>query len=986
MALFIPPNVRATDSNANPLSSATWSFYLTGTLTPATVYSNPGLTTPLGAVVTSDAGGAFVNIFLNPDIIYRAILRKSDGTTIVEDADPYDRAVSQADIASQIADLATADDVSSAIATEASVRNAADTAIGVQITTLQSAVSKGRLGYATWALLHAAFPAYDNSHAYAVGDTIRDQSAFWVAIASTTGHVTPTLPTTLNSYWQLITSSPSTFIAEVPTTDTATHTDPVTSGTVNNTGVFKFDLSTNDWTRLYDVDSVAATTAATAAAASAAQAAALFADSTFLGEESDAFGLDFNQTAAYRMISNTAGVTTFSSPLALIIDEYATTAFPTRTLNSDGTRSYTVHNLYPTNTTSSSAATRNVTTIVGHTYTVYSVTGTFVLTGAASATTVAATAYTFTASTTNLQMVNAGTATYVQVCFGSVVTAYVVGGSGAINVMPPVSWHPVQHKYALMIEPGRTNFFLASTVPATQTISLVAGTYTVWCEAATDAAGTITLSGGPTGTATAGTSLAPRTGITFTLGSTTSVVFTKSGTLTHVQVEQGSYATSPILTFTVSVARLVSAPKFPVASMPAALNSAYAAGSPLTWYFDYTHTGNGVSEHVFSVGTNAATDLTALSMNVNNPTVYVRRLSDTLTQYTPYSETVLVSGSPVTVAHTVAAGTRSQITINGQASQHYSSFNGIQTGINNTLIRPLTSPGSYIYFGTLIASNFLTGPVYIFRVGVVLGSTPPYEICSRLNDVTVVSEDPVSALVIIGQSNGAGNASGGSGTTTDAGGNFVLQFSQNAVVSAATQPLLNPIPVSGASPDYVGVAVPLARDKAASGPNSAVYILPEAVGNSGFGGGSSKWGVGFDCHNNALSAMDSFRARFPNVQFLAVIALRSEYDATTAGLTQNAYAAYTDAEILDYRAGFGNQLPFVLGIAQPGYIASNSAAFAPINAAIRDTPNRLSYVGVADTVAYPIAANPSDPPHFNLSQVRSDYRDCIWSAFKAITH
>ncbi|MCW2763395.1 MAG: hypothetical protein JWR85_3596 [Marmoricola sp.] len=62
-------------------------------------------------------------------------------------------------------------------------------------------------------------------------------------------------------------------IAEVPITDTGTHTDPVVGGTVNNTGIFRWKATAPiGWERLYSVDAAAAKPFADAAAASATTA------------------------------------------------------------------------------------------------------------------------------------------------------------------------------------------------------------------------------------------------------------------------------------------------------------------------------------------------------------------------------------------------------------------------------------------------------------------------------------------------------------------------------------------------------------------------------------------------------------------------------------------------------------------------------------------------------------------------------------------
>jgi hypothetical protein len=80
--LFNPPNVPALDSNANPDEGAEWRFTLTGTTTPATVYADADLATPLGSEVEAGGGGRFPAIHLDPDIIYRARLFDANGSAV----------------------------------------------------------------------------------------------------------------------------------------------------------------------------------------------------------------------------------------------------------------------------------------------------------------------------------------------------------------------------------------------------------------------------------------------------------------------------------------------------------------------------------------------------------------------------------------------------------------------------------------------------------------------------------------------------------------------------------------------------------------------------------------------------------------------------------------------------------------------------------------------------------------------------------------
>jgi hypothetical protein len=96
-----------------------------------------------------------------------------------------------------------------------------------------------------------------------------------------------------------------------------------------------------------------------------------------------------------------------------------------------------------------------------------------------------------------------------------------------------------------LIEPARTNSLLNSTSPATQTVSLAAGTYVLWLEGS----GSCALSGGPTGTAIEGTP------VNFTLGGVTNVTFTITGTVTAFQCELGEIPTSLITTAGAAVTR-----------------------------------------------------------------------------------------------------------------------------------------------------------------------------------------------------------------------------------------------------------------------------------------------------------------------------------------------------------------------------------------------------------------------------------------------
>lgn len=103
----------------------------------------------------------------------------------------------------------------------------------------------------------------------------------------------------------------------------------------------------------------------------------------------------------------------------------------------------------------------------------------------------------------------------------------------------------------LLIEEARTNLFLNSTAPVTQTINFAAtGNYTLWV----NGSGTITVSVGTgvgcgVGIASNGTS------VTFNITVAGTCVFTKAGSLNAAQVEAGTFGTSLIITAGVALAR-----------------------------------------------------------------------------------------------------------------------------------------------------------------------------------------------------------------------------------------------------------------------------------------------------------------------------------------------------------------------------------------------------------------------------------------------
>jgi hypothetical protein len=87
--LYYSPFIPAFSANGLPVAGAQLLFYLTGTTTKTTVYSDVGMVTPLANPVVADAAGRFPAIYLNDAITYRVRILDKLGAQIGADLDPY---------------------------------------------------------------------------------------------------------------------------------------------------------------------------------------------------------------------------------------------------------------------------------------------------------------------------------------------------------------------------------------------------------------------------------------------------------------------------------------------------------------------------------------------------------------------------------------------------------------------------------------------------------------------------------------------------------------------------------------------------------------------------------------------------------------------------------------------------------------------------------------------------------------------------------
>lgn len=104
MSLFAPPYMTIQDEDGNPVSGGKLFFYATETSTPASVYADGGLTTPLTNPVVADSAGRCAPVYLDPAVTYRCKVTTAAGATI-KDVDPIDNPLATLAASSGSADI-----------------------------------------------------------------------------------------------------------------------------------------------------------------------------------------------------------------------------------------------------------------------------------------------------------------------------------------------------------------------------------------------------------------------------------------------------------------------------------------------------------------------------------------------------------------------------------------------------------------------------------------------------------------------------------------------------------------------------------------------------------------------------------------------------------------------------------------------------------------------------------------------------------------
>lgn len=87
--IYYSPFLPVFNGNGLPLGAARLYFYYTGTTTPAPVYADANMATPLANPVVANSAGQHPNIYLDDAITYRVRATDRFGTQLGDDFDPY---------------------------------------------------------------------------------------------------------------------------------------------------------------------------------------------------------------------------------------------------------------------------------------------------------------------------------------------------------------------------------------------------------------------------------------------------------------------------------------------------------------------------------------------------------------------------------------------------------------------------------------------------------------------------------------------------------------------------------------------------------------------------------------------------------------------------------------------------------------------------------------------------------------------------------
>jgi hypothetical protein len=231
--------------------------------------------------------------------------------------------------------------------------------------------------------------------------------------------------------------------------------------------------------------------------------------------------------------------------------------------------------------------------------------------------------------------------------------------SHAINA-PRFDYDPVTLvPRGLLIEEARTNLFLNSAVGVTQSVTVTAAAHTL----SFYGTGTITLTGTSTAGPLVGTGATNRVSLTFT-PTAGSLTLTVSGSVTYVNLEVGSFATSPIVTVGTALTRAVD-----VCSVATSAFSFNAAAGAL--FADASSFSGSASSTAVALHDGTGSNLISLRFRSSNPFIAASVTTGGVAQ-------IATAG-----AASYTAGSAAKLGIAYQADDVVTYYNGVN-GVTDT--------------------------------------------------------------------------------------------------------------------------------------------------------------------------------------------------------------------------------------------------------------------------------------------------------------
>lgn len=640
--------------------------------------------------------------------------------------------------------------------------------------------------------------------------------------------------------------------------------------------------------------------------------------------------VDFTDAADDRRVATrNAGALTRSG-----VDAFLTNAqnmvTPVTVRDASGAWVWSPHNLFLNSETPATQTIGATYTISGATYTI-SVTGSGSITlsdAHAAVVTEANSPYTFTAASGSLVCTKAGTVTRVQVNRGSTLTAYLAAGAAPVFASPvtyPKGGAASGSPY-LVIEPTADQQLDNTSSPATQTKSLAAGTYTLWCEGS----GSVELSGGPTGTATEDNP------VTFTLDATTSVTFTVAGTLSRFNCTNTAGVTSYMETFTAPVRRWQADVQVATSAIP-------GFGVNHALYFDFMAEGDLSNAYVGGLE-DSSTNYIGVRLDPGG--VLISRV---LTGGSAVFSAQMTNAAPANARHSHTIAMRSDMI---RCSLDGSPFG--QGGIN---IAPITTPTpTKLRLGRMAAQSAPAQVIRVYRVAVLSEDLPSDRVSQRFYTFDT-DATPYHVFALAGQSNVYSGATLDAGIDVSGGHTWQIGASTGTLENGA-EPLNHPVPIDTS----IGFGVAFSRVSYQPATGAEVLLLPMGVANTGYF--DNRWNPGDDLYERLLNLIGLTMARFPNASLKAVMWMQGEREAEQ-GWTQAQYRTAWLAMAAGIRARFAD-VPFIVGSMVPPYVAAN-ATWQPVQDALEDMPNQLSGVAFADATGLGISTD----VHYSAADHRS---------------